>query len=256
MPTEALCRYLKDLEGGVGVAFSGGVDSTYLLRMAADTCKGRVIPILMASPFLKQREFLWAKGLARHMGMGLKIVKWDPFRSSTIVRNTEERCYHCKYAMYHTILAEGRQQGLSHVADGTQADDLDCDRPGLRAIDELSIKMPLAASRIGKQSVRTQSHILALPTWNRPSQSCLATRIPFGTRLTTDLLKRVDYGEDFLEDLGIRPSRWTIQGRGIRLRVAQRDRAAVKRNWGRVKACAKMLGFNKLSLSNTPVFGK
>jgi uncharacterized protein len=256
MPTEALCRYLKDLEGGVGVAFSGGVDSTYLLRMAGDTCGGPVIPILMASPFLKQRESLWAKCLARHMGMGLKIVEWDPLRLPSIVKNAEDRCYHCKYIMYHKMLAECRQQGLSHLADGTQEDDLNSDRPGLKAIAELSIKMPLAASHIGKQSVRTRSAMLALPTWNRPSQSCLATRIPFGTPLTMDLLRKVEYGEDFLEDLDIWPSRWTIRGHGIRLRVAQRDRAAVKRSWGKVRACVKMLGFNKLSLSNTPVLVK
>jgi uncharacterized protein len=253
MSTEPLCQHLKSLEGGVGVAFSGGVDSTYLLRMAGDKCSGPVMPILMVSPFLTRRESLWAKGLARYMKMGLKTVDWDPLQLPDITRNTEDRCYHCKHAMYHRILAECRQQGLSHLADGTQEDDLNSDRPGLRAIAELSIETPLAASHIGKQGVRTQSAILALPTWNRPSQSCLATRIPFGTPLTTDLLRKVEHGEDFLQDLGIWPCRLMIRGHGIRLRVAQGDKVVVKRNWGRVREYVKMLGFNMLSLSNTPI---
>lgn len=198
---ELLRKYLGRIQGRVGIAFSGGVDSTYLTRMAKDACVGPVVPFLLVSPFLAGREHVRACRVVDKIGLLLRKVTWNPFEFHSITKNGLDRCYHCKYAMYKRLWTECREYGISNLLDGTQLDDMGSDRPGLRAIQRLRVKTPLADCKLNKDMIRNLSAEMSLPTWDMPSQSCLATKVSVGTVLTVDLLKRIESAEDFPMDL-------------------------------------------------------
>ena len=198
---QLLIEYLSSMKGGVGIAFSGGVDSTYLLRIARDACPGHVVPFLLVSPFLSGKERKWAHSIADEIGPPLKEVCWYPFDFHCIWENGRNRCYYCKYAMYHELWSICREHGISNLLDGTQSDDLSRDRPGLKAIQELSVKTPLAHCNLNKNNIRRLSAKLCLPTWDRPSQSCLATRVVTGTFITKKLIEKIESAEELLKDM-------------------------------------------------------
>ena len=197
---ELLIEYLSSLKGGVGIAFSGGVDSAYLLRIARDTCNGQVIPFLLVSPFLSRREQTWAHSIANEIGLPLREVPWHPFDFHCIWKNGSDRCYHCKYVMYQKLWSICREYGISNLLDGTQLDDLSNNRPGLKAIQELSVKIPLAYCNLAKNTIRVLSFKLYLPTWDRPSQSCLASKVVTGTFITQNLIEKIESAEELLSE--------------------------------------------------------
>ena len=246
--SELLIEYLSSIKGGVGIAFSGGVDSTYLLRIARDACPGQVVSFLLVSPFLSRKERISAYSIADKIGMPLREVPWHPFDFHCIWKNGSDRCYYCKYVMYQKLWSICREHGISNLLDGTQLNDLSSDRPGLKAIQELSVKIPFVYCNLNKNNIRILSAKLCLPTWDRPSQSCLATRVVTGTFITQNLVEKIESAEELLADLQMENTKLRVKGNKAYLEVSEEERLDVEGQWTKIKGFLQNIGFHYLYL--------
>jgi len=244
--SKLLIEYLSSIKGGVGIAFSGGIDSTYLLRIAREACPGQVVPFLLVSPFLSGRERSWAHRIADGIGMPLREVPWHPLDFHCIRENGSNRCYYCKYVMYHELWSVCREHEISNLLDGTQLDDLKSDRPGLKAIHELSVKIPLVYCNLNKNNIRRLSAKLCLPTWDRPSQSCLATRVVTGTFITENLIEKIESAEELLTDLQMKNTKLRVKGNRAYIEVSEEERLDIEGQWKRIKSFLQNIGFHYL----------
>ncbi|MGE5527661.1 MAG: ATP-dependent sacrificial sulfur transferase LarE [Patescibacteria group bacterium] len=207
-------------ENGLVVAFSGGVDSTLLARVARETLPaGRLLAVTAQSPVRPRFETEWAVQTAAALDLPHILIETDELSLPEFVANSPERCYHCKKGLYRRLLALAAERGLGLVADGTNVDETRAYRPGLRAAAECGIRSPLAQAGLDKKSIRALSRALGLANWDRPAYSCLATRFPYGRRLTPEGLRRVEEGEGFLHSLGLRQVRLRDHGEIARLEV-------------------------------------
>ncbi|PLX43062.1 MAG: TIGR00268 family protein [Deltaproteobacteria bacterium] len=197
-----LDRMLADSGGGV-LAFSGGVDSSYLLSRAVKALGERLIAVTAVTPFLPDGEEDSALRTAIALDARHEIVRPDVLSSQRVVKNPSDRCYHCKREIFTTIKAVAVEAGLSTIFDGTNASDASERRPGLAALDELGVVSPLAECGITKDEVRALAHAAGLPNWADPPQTCLATRFPYGTPLTKEGLRRIGRAEAALHSLGL-----------------------------------------------------
>lgn len=193
--------------GMAAIAFSGGADSSLLLRLALDVLGPRRVLVLTArscllKPAELERAATWFRRHAITDPPVHEFVDIHPLEWGGFVRNPENRCYLCKSGIYSVFRNISREKGFQVLADGTNADDMNSDRPGLRAIAELGIETPLAAAGMTKEDVRKLSRELGLDTWNQPSASCLATRIPAGLAITPERLRLVAALEKHLEAAG------------------------------------------------------
>lgn len=184
------------------VAFSGGVDSALLLRVALDEVKGGVVALVADGVFLGEEERDAAGTLADAFGADARFVPFDPLALDDLRLNPPDRCYRCKKHLMTLLLGEAEKAGCPALLDGTNHDDLSDDRPGLRALRELGVVSPLAEAGLDKEEVRNLSRRLGVDGHDRPALACLATRFPFGAELTADRLRRVDVAENYLRDLG------------------------------------------------------
>lgn len=214
---------LKSLRSVV-VAYSGGVDSTFLLFMARHVLQENARGVLIDTPLLPPRKKEEALQTSRVLGLPVDVLPVDIFEEENIVSNGPQRCYFCKRYLFSRLFSWARG---TTVCDGTNADELKEFRPGLRAKEELGVRSPLAEAGFTKEDIRALSRELGLPTWNKPSYSCLATRIPQGTRLTMDLLERIGELEQFLEELGFSGFRVRHHGPIARLELEERDFASI-----------------------------
>jgi len=246
--SELLIEYLSGIKGRVGIAFSGGADSTYLLRIAKDACRGRVVPFLLVSPFLSERERTWAHRVADEIGITFRELHWQPFDFHCIWGNGKDRCYYCKYVMYSKLWSVCREYGISNLLDGTQLDDIGSDRPGLKAIRELSVKIPLVYCNLNKNNIRILSYKLCLPTWDRRSQSCLATRVAEGTFITQNLLEKIENAEELLRDFNIRNAKLRVDANRTHLEILEEERFYVEGRWPEIKGHLQDIGFHYLYL--------
>lgn len=191
----------------LGIAFSGGVDSTFLLKVASKVLPGRVSAYFVKSVLLSDGEPEAAQMLAADIGVPLHVIEFDPLSLEAFRANPVERCYLCKKEIYTLLRDKANADRCRVLADGTNADDLKVFRPGLKAAAELFVSSPLAEEGFTKDEIRQVSRKLGLPTWNKPSAPCLATRFPYGQKLTLEKLKRVSEAETYLYGLGYRQSR-------------------------------------------------
>ncbi len=189
--------------GRVLVAFSGGVDSTLLLKVCTDVLGDDVLAVTAVSETTAGHEREDAVQLALDLGAAHLQVKSHEMELSEFIANPSHKCYVCKKSRFGQLVALAHQKGFSWVADGTNADDHRDFRPGSRATRELKVRSPLMEAGFTKSEIRRLSKQLGLPTWDKPSAACLASRIPYGTPLTTRRLRQVDEGEHFLRDLGV-----------------------------------------------------
>jgi uncharacterized protein len=188
--------------GSAALAFSGGVDSTFLLNEAKKELGNRVIAVTARSDMFISTEYTDATSLARLLGVRLITVESKALNEPSVSKNPPDRCYYCKKAIFSTVLQIARKEGLAWVMDGTHAGDIGDYRPGMRALEELGVRSPLREAGLTKPEIRALSEKSGLPTSNKPSMACLASRFPYGIEITPEKLKQVARAESVLYDMG------------------------------------------------------
>lgn len=204
----------------VAVAFSGGVDSTFLLAVARETLGHRQVLALTAeTPFLAAAEIEETRRLVKLLDVRQVVVPCDPLESADVAENPPLRCYHCKLLLFGKLQAATRQAGFEILLDGSNLDDQDDYRPGHKALTELQIPSPLLAADLTKEEIRILSRRMGLPTADKPSMACLASRFPYGQQITRQGLRQVDRCETFLRKAGFRVFRVRHHGQVARIEV-------------------------------------
>lgn len=202
------------------VAFSGGVDSTFVLHIAREQLGDAVLALTTTSASLPAHELAEARALAARCGAIHLVVPTDEVAIGEYARNPVNRCYFCKDNLYRICHVEAEARGLAAIFDGVNADDLGDFRPGLTAADEQTIRHPLVEAGMSKRDVRLASAALGLPTWDKPASPCLASRFPYGTAITHERLAQVERAESGLRALGFREFRVRYEESTARLEVA------------------------------------
>lgn len=211
---------------GVCVAFSGGADSSLILKLATEEARrvGRTIhAVTFVTTLHPNTDLPIARRVAEEMGAHHVILELDEFSDEGILQNPVDRCYRCKKMLFQTLQEYAADQGLKAILDGTNHDDLSVYRPGLKALAELGIRSPLAEAGFTKADVRALARQLGISVSDRPSAPCLATRLPYGTRIQRELLDRIEAGEAYLVNQGFAVVRLRIHGDILRIEIPRED---------------------------------
>ncbi len=210
MVDSALAEKYRSLQGilremgSVAIGYSGGVDSSLLLKVAVDELGANTLAMIGRSETYPTREFEEAVALAERLGARYVVVRTEETDDLKFRENPPDRCYYCKSELFDKLKELAEQEGIAWIADGTITDDAGDFRPGMRAKSEKSVRSPLLEAGLSKDDVRALSRQLDLPTWDKPSFACLSSRFPYGTGITRENLSRVDLAETFLRDAGFR----------------------------------------------------
>jgi len=216
--TEQLKEIIRQL-GSALVAYSGGADSTLLLKLCWDVLGDRTLAVIAASETYPSKEIEEAKTTAELLGAPYEIISTEELRDENFASNPPNRCYFCKTELFSKLRRMAHERGLEHVVDGSNLDDLDDHRPGRQAAKELGVRSPLIEAGLTKDDVRAISRDLGLPTWNKPSYACLSSRFPYGDRITIHKLTQVDRAEQLLKGLGFAQVRVRHHGAIARIEV-------------------------------------
>ena len=206
--------------GSVVVAFSGGVDSAYLAVRAHHVLASRSLAVTADSASLSSAQRRSALDLSHTFGIAHRLIQTREFEDPAYLKNASDRCYHCKSELFRQLLPLAESLGFAHLAYGLIADDLTDFRPGHRAAAEAGVQGPLADVGMSKDDVRSRSRALGLPTWDQPASPCLSSRIPYGTAVTAQALRRVEAAEEALRALGFRELRVRDLGAAARIEIA------------------------------------
>lgn len=242
---------LKDLLrgfGGVAVAFSGGVDSTFLLKAAREALGDRVLAVTAQSCFFPRRELNEANDFCAREHIRHEICVCDELNVPGLRENPRNRCYLCKRALFEKMIALAASCGFGCVAEGSNMDDMGDYRPGLQAVAELGVKSPLRDAGLYKAEIRVLSKELGLPTWNKPSFACLASRFVYGEPLSEEKLNMVERAEQLLLELGLTQMRVRVHGDVARIEALPEQFALVMQNRERLAAEFKKIGFGYAAL--------
>lgn len=210
--------------GSLVVAYSGGVDSTFLLKVAHDVLKDKVIAVTARSAIFPEREFKEASDFARSAGIKHIIIKSNELKIKGFSDNQPDRCYLCKYELFSRFKAVAGKHNIQWIAEGSNIDDLNDYRPGMRALKEQSIISPLQDAGFSKDAIRKLSKKMGLPSGEKPSFACLASRFPYGEKITKEKLSMVDKAEQYLINSGFKQVRVRYHGDTARIEVAEAER--------------------------------
>jgi uncharacterized protein len=205
------------------VAFSGGVDSSFLLAVAAEVLRDQVVALMTLSPSTPPEDAQQATSLTQALSVRLLTIPHDELAIPEYAANPTNRCYFCKHSLYEICRREAQRLSLQSIADGVNADDLKDYRPGLHAATEYGISHPLVEAQFDKETIRQGSKLLGLPTWKKPASPCLSSRVPYGTPITAKMLSQIAQGESFLRSLGIQELRVRHHGRSARIEIGREE---------------------------------
>lgn len=238
-------KLLKNLRstGGLAVAFSGGVDSAFLVYAAHEALGEKLLAITVTTQSYPRHEAADAARILAQYGVKHEEITLDQLAIPGFCQNEAQRCYYCKYALFSAIKAEAAKHGITAVADGANTDDENDYRPGMRATAELGILSPLRSAGFSKQDIREASRELGIFTWNKPSYACLASRIPYGEEITAEKLAMVERAEQALLDMGFKEMRVRCHGKLARIEVAENDFAKAAAHRKEIAAAVKNAGF-------------
>lgn len=197
---------LADCQSAI-VAFSGGVDSTFVAAIAHEVLGERALAVTANSPTLPASELAEARALAARIGIAHRVIETNQLEHTAFAANNPDRCYHCKVDLYERLVPLARAEGYAIVLDGLNLDDLTDYRPGRQAAARYGVRSPLVEASLTKQEIRLLSRELGLPTWDKPAMACLSSRIPHGTPVTLEALRRIEAAEEALKALGFRQVR-------------------------------------------------
>jgi uncharacterized protein len=210
--------------GSLAVAYSGGVDSSFLLKVAHDVLQDRVIAVTAQSSTFPEREFKEAAEFTRSSGIKHIVIQSEELEIKGFTDNPPNRCHLCKYELFSKIKEVAEKHRIHYVAEGSNIDDISDYRPGMQAIKELGIISPLKNAGLGKDAIRKLSKQMGLPTWDKPAFACLASRFPYGVKITREKLAMVNRAEQYLLDLGFKQVRVRHHGDTARIEVAEAER--------------------------------
>ena len=243
-------RNILSKMGSILIAYSGGVDSTFLLKVAREELGDRVTAVTVKSEIHHLSEITDAKKMAQKFKVKHLFMDIDILSNKKFINNPKERCYICKKEIFSRISEMAKELNLNFVADGSNHDDLSDYRPGMKAVRELKIRSPLQEALLTKDDIRLLSKEMDLPTWDKPSNSCLATRIPYGDEITLAKLKRIEKAEGFFHDLGIEQVRVRCHNKLAKIEVGEKDLLFLMEEDLRKKIISKLkqLGFIYITL--------
>jgi uncharacterized protein len=205
--------------GEVTVAYSGGVDSTFLLKVATEVLREKAMGVLAVSPTFPSREYDRAIEVAESFGASLRIINTHELEDDNFINNPVNRCYFCKSELFDSIARMAENQRFRNFVDGSNQDDLGDHRPGMKALKERQVRSPLQEVGLTKKEIRELSREYGLPTWDKDALACLSSRFPYGESISREKLNMVDQAENFLADLGFRNIRARHKGETVNLEV-------------------------------------
>ncbi|MFB0532885.1 MAG: ATP-dependent sacrificial sulfur transferase LarE [Desulfatiglandales bacterium] len=246
---ERLKETLTKMES-VLIAYSGGVDSTLVMRVAKDVLGDKVLAVTARSPVYPPEEIEQAKALARSLKVRHKVIETHEMANPQFVNNPKDRCYWCKEELFTRLLSIASENSLKYVVDGTNFDDLDDFRPGMKAAGDLGVRSPLKEAMLTKEDIRSLSKRLGLPAWNKPALACFGSRFPYGMKITKESLNKVDKAERCLKNLGITQVRVRHHDKIARIEVMEEDipKLLEEKSRRRVISYVKEVGYSYIAV--------